>query len=157
MKNVANTSTKTSNNFRTLSLKTSLKNHEHIYIYIYTHTSHILKNNNNKNITQHLINHRRTAVTMQDQPHAVLGSPDSGAKSSCFRSPCVGRTGTLMCYMMLHVYVVCLQCIHGIHELFSMYAMYHIYQIVMDDLGAWVRLFGGIATAVSADIFWQKR
>jgi len=55
---------------------------------------------------------------MQDQPHAVLGSPDSGAKSSCFQSPCVGRTGTLMCYMMLHVYVVCLQCIHGIHELF---------------------------------------
>jgi len=40
---------------------------------------------------------------------------------------------------------------------FSMYAMYHIYQIVMDDLGAWVRLFGGLATAVSVDIFWQKR
>ena len=113
IKNVANTSTKTSNNFRTLSLKTSLKNHEHIYIY----TSHILKKHT-KNITQHLINHHRIAVTMQDQPHAVLGSPDSGAKSSCFQSPCVGRTGTLMCYMMLHVYVVCLQCIHGIHELF---------------------------------------
>ena len=26
----------------------------------------------------------------------------------------------------------------------------------MDDLGAWVRLFGGIATAVSVDIFGKR-
>ena len=78
-----------------------------------THITYILKNN--KNITNHLINHRCTAVTMQDQPYALLGSPDSGAKSSSFRSPCFGRTGTLMRNMMLHVYMVCLQCIQGMH------------------------------------------
>ena len=119
------------------------------YIYIYIHITYIKKQQQQKH---HTASHKPS-------PHCSYHAGSTPCRAWLPRLGCevVLLPIALMCYMMLHVYVVCLQCIHGIHELFSMYAMYHIYQIVMDDLGAWVRLFGGIATAVSADIFWQKR